>query len=79
MVTAVREPTRRHIGGEDVAYYLTPYLARIQWKDGSRVYCRPCDQETPMNAVSTPKGIMLRCGQGHDTHPLNVIVTKGNE
>jgi hypothetical protein len=47
------------------------YLERIPWSDGTRVFCKGCDSQQPM-AV---RGKMLRCPQGHQTHPAQAIAT----
>lgn len=77
MVTMVRHTAQQE--GADMAYWLTRHLMKMKWQDGTRVYCRACDTETPMTAVQTARGAMLECGSGHRTHPANVVVSKGME
>lgn len=61
--------------GDELAYFKTPYLTRIGWKDGSFVYCRRCDAEVAMRAIDG----MLVDAEGHKTHPANVVISKGAE
>lgn len=55
-----------------VAYYKTPYLALLAWKDGQAAYCRGCDAKVPMRKAPPS---MLECEAGHKTHAATVMVS----
>ena len=60
-----------------VAYWLKKL--RMHWRDGSTAFCKPCDQEVPMEITEGASGFMLECPAGHLVHPVTVIVSKGWE
>jgi hypothetical protein len=50
---------------------------RLQWTDGSRLYCRRCDTEVPHYEWRNPYELAegLRDQEGHVQHPLNAVIS----
>ena len=55
------------------AFQLTPQLETIEFKNGDRAFCRPCDAVTPMRRVEG-KTSAVACPAGHEQHAANLAV-----
>lgn len=57
-----------------MAYTISPHLEHIEWEDGTRSYCRGCDDTSPFEAVKDRPGY-VRCQIcGRQSHAGNLII-----
>lgn len=63
-----------------MAYYVdNGYLERVDWQDGTPLYCRKCDAKTPFHRVFGYVGgervTMLEDSSGHRMHPAQALAS----
>ncbi len=59
--------------GVGVSFNISPHLEHIEWEDGMKSYCRPCDASVPFIAIIDRPGYVT-CEKGHKQHAGNLIL-----